>query len=132
MLVPEGMFCGDRAAVHGDVPGVDASCIGMVTGPTMSEIFPPHVRGIGMGIGVFAVDDHLPDRLLLPADGRLDRRLRDVLHFVRLELAAIVWVKRWCRRPRARASRTWSTSSRHLAAKYLRPQQSPPRNPLLD
>lgn len=70
-------------------------CIGTVTWLTMSEIFPMHVRGIGMGICVFVLwMINFLIGFFFPQLVSLMGVSATFFIFVALQLCAIVWVKR--------------------------------------
>ena len=71
------------------------SCIGTVTWLTMSEIFPMHVRGIGMGICVFVLwMINFLIGFFFPQMVAWIGVSMTFFIFVAMQLAAIVWVKR--------------------------------------
>ena len=71
------------------------SCIGTVTWLTMSEIFPMHVRGIGMGICVFVLwMINFLIGFFFPQMVAWIGVSTTFFIFVAMQLAAIVWVKR--------------------------------------
>lgn len=71
------------------------SCIGTVTWLTMSEIFPLHVRGIGMGICVFVLwMINFLIGFFFPQMVAWIGVSTTFFVFVALQLGAIVWVKR--------------------------------------
>jgi len=71
------------------------SCIGTVTWLTMSEIFPLHVRGIGMGICVFVLwMINFLIGFFFPQMVAWIGVSTTFFIFVAIQLVAIVWVKR--------------------------------------
>ncbi len=71
------------------------SCIGTVTWLTMAEIFPLHVRGIGMGICVFVLwMINFLIGFFFPQMVSWIGVSVTFFIFVAIQLAAIVWVKR--------------------------------------
>ena len=71
------------------------SCIGTVTWLTLSEIFPMHVRGIGMGICVFVLwMINFLIGFFFPQMVAWIGVSATFFIFVAIQLAAIVWVKR--------------------------------------
>lgn len=71
------------------------SCIGTVTWLTMSEIFPLHVRGVGMGICVFMLwMINFLIGFFFPQMVAWIGVSMTFFIFVAIQLAAIVWVKR--------------------------------------
>ncbi len=74
---------------------MQGGCIGTVTWLTMSEIFPMHVRGIGMGICVFVLwMINFLIGFFFPQLVSLMGVSATFFIFVALQLCAIVWVKR--------------------------------------
>ncbi|CAI3793291.1 sugar porter family MFS transporter [Pseudarthrobacter sp. MM222] len=96
MLIPESMLRGYLVLLFMvTFLASMQSCIGTVTWLTMSEIFPLHVRGIGMGICVFVLwMINFLIGFFFPQMVAWIGVSTTFFIFVALQLAAIVWVKR--------------------------------------
>lgn len=119
MLIPAGTFRGYLVLLFMvTFLASMQSCIGTVTWLTMSEIFPLHVRGIGMGICVFVLwMINFLIGFFFPQMVAWIGMSATFFIFVAIQLAAIVWVKRVVPETRGKSLEDLERHFKQLAAK---------------